>query len=265
LVRMAFRATQGEVFKNVISSLGFKMPDKGKLDTIQKNIFNVIFHTFPKLQYSEFDESEKEWFKRYIIEMVAEADFTSYAQWSFNGKFLTHDQKNQLLVAVTDDMSSGRLPWVGRLLQRLWGGTAVESDTITRGFEFFNGIQKLTTLTQHQMLDGKKENFEYIYSLYTGQCELDSAPFKYPATDVKYTKLMARIFWDHMLKDVKEIVGRNYLWQFQANFLAHANEVLASKKSSIYRTNPFQTSREYELTLVLGEYMEKLYGKKSAS
>ncbi len=99
LIHKAFQLTQGEVFKRMIESLGFIMPNKAEMKGIYKEILRQLY-SFSSDDYSKLTDLEKELIAKKILEL----DFDFYENCNVNNIDLTEEQKMALFEQLVRDI-----------------------------------------------------------------------------------------------------------------------------------------------------------------
>jgi len=180
-IQKAFSLTQGRAFADMVTHLGFQMPNQETLAEIQKTIRNKL-DSLKSNQYDQLDKYEKE----FVIKKVLDLDFMFYQkryyQDSITGQIMQmqNGEAESFLIALTKDIAFKKQQGDG-FVSKLWNMVSTSNEDnilefIPRCLEFHKLCDDQVTLTLED------------FSLLTAQeCAFTQAQLKILSPSPKYT------------------------------------------------------------------------------
>ncbi len=180
-IRKAFSVTQGGAFADMVTRLGFQMPDQDTLMQIQKTIFAKL-DSLKSNQYDQLDKYEKE----FVINKVLDLDFMFYQKRFYEDSKtgavmqMQNGEAQDFLDAISKDIAMKKKQGDG-VVSKLWSTISTSKEDnilefIPRCLEFHKLCDDQVTLTLED------------FSLLTAQeCAFTQAQLKILSPSPKYT------------------------------------------------------------------------------
>lgn len=237
-------AMYSTIFRQMVTQLGFKMPELSQLVQFRKEIMRYVLFDLESPKYKGLAPEEQDWLKRVLVADTRNLGFSVYANLSHRGVILSPEQRLNLLHDITAHM--GRDPEREKW-HKAWSAKDLPlSEGILKGHEFANVIAKFTPLVLEDIFSPKASVIENMLKNFMTAVTSNENLFGVQID--AYTPFLARIYLTYMLKDVKAQADPSALRDFAARCLQKATANLGLLKA-------VRNSREYQLAEEFVKYV----------